>query len=120
MATVAAPRCEMRPAEHRFYSRMALFLATLAFLAFAPSFYLRDIVPAFPRPNPTLPLTVILHGVLFTLWMLPLMLWDRRSLGHVHAATWLGSGPMAASILVTLGFLATGTWAPIARHLPGV
>ena len=247
MATIASQRAEMLSAERRFYSRMALFMVALMFVAFAPSFYLRDIVPAYPRPNPTLPPSVIAHGILFTLWMLlfvaqtqlvanrrtdlhmklgkasmllavliaammyltgvwqveranqapftdplnwtivplaaippyialvwtgwarrkqapwhkramlgaailvvagpslgrlpiapptfggfafqmllglalyvPLMLWDRRSLGHVHAATWLGFGLMAASILVTLAFVGTGSWAPIARHLPGI
>lgn len=246
MATVASQRAELKPAERRFYSRMALFLAALAFVAFAPSFYLRDIVPAYPRPNPTLPLSVVLHGGLFTLWMLvfvaqtqlvanrrvelhmklgkasmllalaiipmmylvgvwqveranqppftdplnwtilplsaipayailvwtgwtrrkqaqwhkramlgaaivvvagpaigrlpiapptfagfafqmvlglalfvPLMRWDRRSLGHVHAATWLGFGLLAASVVVSLAAIGAGAWAPIARHLPG-
>jgi hypothetical protein len=48
---------------------MALFLVLLVLLGFGPSFYLRGIVPAYPRPNPTLPATVILHGSVFTLWM---------------------------------------------------
>lgn len=247
MATITPPRAEQLPAERRFYSRMALFLVALMFIGFAPSFYLRDIVPSYPRPNPTLPPSVLLHGTLFTLWMLvfvaqtqlvanrrtdlhmklgkasmlfavviaammyligvwqaeranqppftdplnwtivplaaipayvalvwtgwqrrkqaqwhkramlgaaiivvagpsigrlpiapptfggfavqmllglalfvPLMLWDRRSLRHVHPATWLGLGLMAASIFITLVLLGTGTWAPIAERLPGV
>ena len=48
---------------------MALFLAFLVLLGFGPSFYLKDIVPAYPRPNPTLTPAVILHGSVFTLWM---------------------------------------------------
>jgi hypothetical protein len=48
---------------------MALFLVVLVLLGFGPSFYLRGIVPPYPRPNPTLPVTVILHGSVFTLWM---------------------------------------------------
>jgi len=48
---------------------MALFLVLLVLLGFAPSFYLRGIVPSYPRPNPTLPPAVILHGSVFTLWM---------------------------------------------------
>ena len=247
MATVTSDRREHLSAERRFYSRMALFLVALMFVAFAPSFYLRDVVPSYPRPNPTLPPSVLMHGGLFTLWMLvfvaqtqlvanrrtdlhmklgkasmllavviaammyligvwqveranqppftdslnwtivplaaipayaalvwtgwtrrkqaqwhkramlgaaiivvagpsigrlpiapptfggfafqmllglalfvPLMLWDRRSIGHVHPATWLGFGLTAASILVTLAFVGTGTWAPIAERLPGV
>jgi hypothetical protein len=73
VATVTASRAELRSAERKFYSRMALFLAALVLLGFAPSFYLRDIVPSYPRPNPTLPPTVILHGSVFTLWMLAIV-----------------------------------------------
>ncbi len=247
MATVASPRAELLSAERRFYSRMALFLVALMLIGFAPSFYLRDIVPAYPRPNPTLPPSVLAHGALFTLWMLvfvvqtqlvanrrtdlhmklgkasmllallivlmmyligvwqveranqppftdplnwtivpfaaipayailvwtgwkrrkqaqwhkramlsaaiivvagpsigrlpiapptfggfafqmllglalfvPLMLWDRRSLGHVHPATWLGFGLLAASVIISLTAIGTGAWAPIAQHLPGI
>ncbi|MBA3511425.1 hypothetical protein [Sphingomonas sp.] len=247
MATVTSPRAEQLSAERRFYSRMALFLVALAFLGFAPSFYLRDIVPSYPRPNPTLTPGVILHGALFTLWMLvfvaqtqlvangrtdihmklgkasmllallivpmmyligvwqveranqppftdplnwtavplsaippyvvlvwtgwerrrqaqwhkramlgaaiavvagpaigrlpiappifagfafqmmlglalfvPLMLWDRRSTGRIHPATWLGFGVVAASVVISLALVGTGTWAPIARQLPGI
>lgn len=72
MATVAAPPVERQSAERRFYSRMALFLAALVFFGFAPSFYLRDIMPS-PRPNPSLPLFVLLHGGVFTLWMLAIV-----------------------------------------------
>jgi hypothetical protein len=69
MATIAAPPADRKAAERRFYSRMALFLVLLVLLGFGPSFYLRGMVPAYPRPNPTLPPTVILHGTVFTLWM---------------------------------------------------
>ena len=247
MATVTSDRREQLSAVRRFYSRMALFMLVLMFVAFAPSFYLRDIVPSYPRPNPTLPPSVIAHGILFTLWMLvffaqtqlvanrrvdlhmklgkasmllalliipfmyligvwqvergntppfttpldwtilplsaipvyavlvwtgwtrrkqaqwhkramlgaaiivvagpsigrlpiappifagfaiqmflslalfvPLILWDRRSLGHIHPATWLGFGLMAVSVIVSVAAIGTGTWAPIARQLPGV
>ena len=247
MATIADTPAAKTSAERRFYSWMAIGLVVLVFLGFAPSFYLKDIVPAYPRPNPSLPPSVLLHGLLFTLWMLvfvvqtqlvanrrvdlhmklgrasmilalviipmmylvgmwqveranqppftdplnwtivplavifpyavmvwtgwsrrrqapwdkramlgaailvvagpgigrlpiapptlggfafqmllglalfiPLMLWDRRSSGRVHPATWLGFAMGAVSVFVPLAFLATGSWAPIARHLPGV
>lgn len=70
MATVSVAPHEGASAERKFYSRMALFLVALVFLGFAPSFYLRGIVPPYPRPNPSLPTGVILHGAVFTLWML--------------------------------------------------
>jgi hypothetical protein len=247
MATLAASPAERRSAERKFYSRMALFLVAVVFLGFAPSFYLRNIVPSFPRPNPTLPLSVLLHGGLFTLWMLvfvaqtqlvsagrlevhmklgkasmflalaiipmmylaavwqvaranqppftdplnwtavplaavpayslmvwtgwrrrkqaqwhkramlcaailvvmgpavgrlpiappsligftiqimvgltlfvPLVIWDRRTIGHLHPATKLGISVAIISAFVPILLMATGTWAPIAAHLPGV
>jgi hypothetical protein len=247
MATIANNPVARASAERRFYSWMAIGLVAVVFLGFAPSFYLRDIVPAYPRPNPTLPPSVLLHGGLFTLWMLafiaqtqlvaagrrdlhmklgtasmvlaiamipmmyligvwqvarnnvppfttpldwtalplfampafaamvwlgwkrrkeaqwhkrlmlgaamvvalgpsvgrlplappsttgfvvqlaatllffvPLFLWDRRSLGKTHPATKLVFGLYAFSILVPVTLIATGTWAPIAAHLPGV
>jgi hypothetical protein len=73
MATVASPAIDAQTRERRFYCRMAIALVVLVFLGFAPSFYLRDVVPAYPRPNPTLPPAVILHGALFTGWMLVLI-----------------------------------------------
>ena len=66
MATISASRADRKTSERRFYSRMALFLVVLVLLGFGPSFYLRNIVPAYPRPNPTLPPAVILHGSVFT------------------------------------------------------
>lgn len=247
MATVATAPIDRQSAERKFYTRMTLFLIALVILGFGPSFYLRGIVPAYPRPNPTLPLSVIVHAGLFTLWMLlllaqtqlvaagrrdlhmklgaagmllalaiiptmylvavwqverpnrppftdplnwtivplsvipafaflvwtgwtrrreaqwhkramlsaailvvmgpaiarlpiapptfagfafqlllglglfvPLILWDRRSMGRVHPATWRGLALSALVIAVSLGFLATSSWAPIAAKLPGI
>jgi hypothetical protein len=248
MATVVASPVDRKASERRFYSRMAIFLVAVMFIGFAPSFYLRDIVPAYPRPNPTLPPSVIFHGLLFTLWMallivqtqliaarrtevhmrlgtagmllaialvpvmylaavwqvarqnqppftdpltwtivplavipafaflmwdawrrrrqaqwhkrlmlsaailvvfgpgfsriplapptfwgfagqlmlglvllyVPLFLWDRRSQGAVHPATWTGFGIGAATAIVPLALIYTNSWAPIAARLPGV
>lgn len=69
MATTIDSRADRLASERRFYSRMALFLVFLVLLGFGPSFYLRGLVPAYPRPNPTLSPAVILHGTIFTLWM---------------------------------------------------
>lgn len=245
MATVAPSGLDRSARERRFYTRMALFLAALVFVGFAPSFYLRGIVPS-PRPNPTLPPLVMLHGLVFTAWMLlliaqtqlvaagrrdlhmklggagmllglamiplmyaiavgevaranqppftdplgwtivplsvipvfalllwigwsrrrdpqwhkramlgaailmmgpatgrlpigppilpvfavqmglaiacfvPLMIWDRRTLGELHPVTKLGFGLATAAVLLDVVTLATGSWAPIAAYLPGV
>ena len=50
----------------------------------------------------------------------PLILWDRRSIGRVHPATWRGLTVSALVVAVSLGFLATASWAPIAARLPGI
>ena len=63
MATIVASPADRKASERKFYSRMALFLVFVVLLGFGPSFYLRGIVPAYPRPNPSLPPTVILHAV---------------------------------------------------------
>ena len=247
MATITDNPMDRQAAERRFYSWMAIALVALMFLGFAPSFYLRGIVPPYPRPNPTLTPWVVLHGSLFTLWMLvlvaqtqlvaagrrdlhkklgvasiflailiipmmyvtavwqvaranqppftdplnwtviplavipvfaflvwngwkrrrdaqwhkrlmlsaaivvvmgpvfgrlpiapptlagfsfqhslglvlfvPLLLWDRRSQGRVHPATWLCFSLAVAMLAISTAILATGTWAPIAAYLPGV
>jgi hypothetical protein len=70
MATIIASPADKKASERKFYSRMALFLVLLVLLGFGPSFYLKDIVPPYPRPNPTLPPGVLFHGAIFTLWML--------------------------------------------------
>lgn len=248
MATVAAPVIEAQTRERRFYCRMAIFLVVIVLLGFGPSFYLKGIVPSYPRPNPTLPPAVVFHGLVFSLWMVafiaqtqlvaagrrdvhmklgaatlvlaalmvpvmyltavwqvartnqppftdpltwtaiplavipafiylvyeawrrrgepqwhkrlmlgasilvvfgpgfsriplsppifwgfaaqlivgmcllfaPLFIWDRRTLGEVHPATWTGFIASALAAIVPLALIATDTWAPIAQHLPGV
>lgn len=69
MATIVAAGTDRKLSERKFYSRMALFLVALVLLGFGPSFYLRGMVPSYPRPNPSLPPAVIFHGTVFTLWM---------------------------------------------------
>src|SRR5689334_4947675 len=52
MASIVASPADRKASERKFYSRMALFLVFLVLLGFGPSFYLRGIVPSYPRPNP--------------------------------------------------------------------
>ena len=59
MATVASSALDAQTRERRFYSRMAIALVILVLIGFGPSFYLRNVVPSYPRPNPTLPPAVI-------------------------------------------------------------
>ncbi len=74
MATVAIARVS---AERRFYSGMALAMIALVAIGFAPSFYLRGLVHS-PRPNPELSPFVLLHGIVFTAWMV--LVWVQTAL----------------------------------------
>jgi len=85
MATIVAPVADRKASERKFYTRMALFLVFLVLLGFGPSFYLRGIVPSYPRPNPTLPPTVILHGSIFTLWMAAIVAQTQLISARKHA-----------------------------------
>lgn len=71
MATLAAPRPRL-DAERRFYFGMAIAILVTVFAGFAPSFYLRGVVPPY---HPFLPLTwiVLLHGLVFSSWVLLFM-----------------------------------------------
>jgi hypothetical protein len=98
MATAARARLG---SERRFYSWMAVMMIVVVLLGFAPSFYLRGVVPAFPRPNPSLTPFIVLHGLAFTLWLLvfwaqtALLAADRRDL-HMR----LGAFGMALAVLL--------------------
>jgi hypothetical protein len=116
MATIVASPADRKASERRFYSRMALFLVAVVFIGFAPSFYLRGVVPEYPRPNPTLPPSVLFHGLMFTLWMALLvvqtqLIATRRTETHMA----LGTAAMLLAIaLVPVMYLAA-VWA-VARE----
>ena len=65
MTSVAASRLT---GERKFYLGMALAMIALVLIGFGPSFYFKG-VWSWPRPNPTLPPLVMLHGIVFSLWM---------------------------------------------------
>lgn len=68
MATLASIPIE--PArERRFYMRMAWLIAALVFIGFAPSFYLKFTGLSFPRPNPVLLPSMMVHGLFMTAWI---------------------------------------------------
>lgn len=71
-----------------------------------------------PLAPPVLPGFAVLN-LLSWLTFVPLMIWDRRTLGHLHWATKLGAGLFALSLLTRLALIATGSWAPVAPLLPG-
>jgi hypothetical protein len=116
MATIVASPTDRRASERKFYSRMAIFLVAVVFIGFAPSFYLRDIVPAYPRPNPTLPPTVMFHGLMFTLWMALLVIQTQLvSTRRVETHMKLGAATMLVAIALIPVMYLTAVWA-VARH----
>jgi hypothetical protein len=111
MATIAAAPADRKSSERKFYSRMALFLVALVFLGFAPSFYLKGVVPPYPRPNPTLPPTVILHGTVFTLWMALIVAQTQLISARKHAVHMrLGKLTMLLAILMLPVMYLAAVW----------
>lgn len=111
MATVTSPAVDRKAAERKFYSRMAILLVAVVFIGFAPSFYLRGVVPAYPRPNPTLPPSVMFHGLMFTLWMALLVIQTqlvaaRRTETHMN----LGKAAMLVAIALVPLMYVTAVW----------
>src|SRR4051795_216387 len=111
MATIVAPPADRKSSERKFYSRMALFLVLLVLLGFGPSFYLRDIVPSYPRPNPTLPPAVILHGSVFTLWMAAIVAQTQLIAARKHAVHMqLGKLTLLLAVLMMPVMYLTAVW----------
>ncbi len=111
MATIATPGADRKSAERKFYSRMALFLAALVLFGFGPSFYLKGVVPPYPRPNPTLPPTVLLHGGVFTLWMLAIVAQTQLIAARKHAVHMqLGKLTVLLAILMIPVMYLTAVW----------
>lgn len=111
MATIVASAADRKSSERRFYTRMALFLVAVVLLGFGPSFYLRDVVPSYPRPNPTLPPAVILHGSVFTLWMALIVAQTQLIAARKHEIHMrLGKAGMILAILMIPVMYLTGVW----------
>lgn len=118
MATTVGRIGERAAVERKFYSRMALFVLAMVFIGFAPSFYLRGLVHV-PRPNPTLPPAVMMHGILFTFWVLAflaqtqLIAAGRRDL-HIRFGT---ASFVLALLIVPLMYL-VGAWGVARANQP--
>jgi cytochrome bd-type quinol oxidase subunit 2 len=111
MATIAAPPADRKASERKFYTRMALFLVFIVLLGFGPSFYLRGIVPPYPRPNPTLPPFVILHGSVFTLWMALIIAQTQLIAGRKHEIHMrLGKAGMILAVLMIPVMYLAAVW----------
>jgi hypothetical protein len=111
MATVVASAADRKTSERKFYSRMALFLIFVVLLGFGPSFYLRGVVPSYPRPNPTLPPAVIFHGLVFSTWMLLIVAQTQLISARKHALHMtLGKAGMLFAILMIPVMYLTAVW----------
>jgi len=73
----------------------------------------------FPIAPPT-PLGQGLLALLTLATFIPLMLWDRRTLGRLHWATKLGFAGFGLLMAVRLYAVYSPAWAAFAAHLPGV
>jgi len=90
---------------------MAILLVAVVFIGFAPSFYLRNLVPSYPRPNPTLPPAVLFHGLMFTLWMALLVVQTRLvSTRRVETHMKLGKAAMLVAITLIPVMYVTAVW----------
>lgn len=119
MATVASSAIDIQTRERRFYSRMAIALVILVLIGFGPSFYLRNVVPSYARPNPTLPPAVMLHGLIFTLWMLLVVAQTqlvRAGRRDIHMK--LGVATMLLAIALIPVMYLTATWAVVRATQP--
>jgi uncharacterized membrane protein YozB (DUF420 family) len=106
---LAAP-AKARAARPRFFGLMALFCAVVVFIGFAPSFYLR---PFSDRPS--LSLTVQLHGLAFTLWIVLFLAQSwlvRQRRIHLHRIL----GTAGAALAVMLIVMAMAVAIPNARQ----
>ena len=111
MATIAASPAGRKASERKFYTRMALFLVLLVLLGFGPSFYLRGAVPPYPRPNPTLPPSVVLHGGVFTIWMALIIAQTQLIAAKKHEIHMrLGKAGMLFAILMLPVMYVTAVW----------
>jgi hypothetical protein len=106
MGMVATASAGERTSGRRFFSMMAIFMIVCTLIGFAPSFYLRGFVH-YPRPNPTLNPLIVLHGALFTVWLL--IFWTQTRLigaGRRDLHMKLGIGGMLLAVaLVPLMYL---------------
>lgn len=100
LALTSAPAGRAR--EHRFFTGMAVALAVIAFVGFAPTYYLRGFTAAPPLSG-----LVHLHGLAATTWLLLFVTQTSLvSVGRTDLHRRLGvAGVLAAVLFVLVGYL---------------
>ena len=73
-------------------------------------------LPLAPPSYVAFSLQMVLGLILFV----PLVIWDRRTIGHLHPATKLALALGTLPVVIPIILMGTGAWAPIAAQLPGV
>jgi len=104
--------------ESRFFLIMAIIPVAILFVGFAPSFYLKGLIPA---PVPPLSLLTTVHGIVYTLWM-ALFITQAALIhnGRPAAHRQLGMmGVLLFGIMVTLGFWTAVTAGRLGHAPPG-
>lgn len=105
-----AATTEARSAPPRFFGLMALFCVVIVFVGFAPSFYLRPL-----SDRPPLSLTVQLHGLAFTLWIV-LFLAQSWLVRHRRVDLHRILGTAGAVLAVVMVYMAMAVAIPNARE----
>jgi len=115
MATMVERARAPLSSERRFYLGMAIAILAIMFAGFAPSFYLRGVVAPYTPYLPMSPL-VLLHGLLFTTWLILFMtqvslVSARRP--DIHRKLGIAAFAMLPAMVI-VGFLAA--LGGVARH----
>jgi uncharacterized membrane protein YozB (DUF420 family) len=113
---VLAARATERLRDHRFFTGMALAAALVAFVGFAPSYYLRAFADAAPLRT-----LVHLHGMAATAWMLLFVAQTSLvSAGRTDLHRRLGiAGFVAAALFIVVGYATAITAAQLGVTPPG-
>ncbi len=120
-------KAETQRSDATFYLGMAILATVLIFAGFAPSFYLRSVIPTPPGVLPPLTQLTRVHGVVFTAWLAlflaqaSLIAADRvalhRQLGIIGAVLFGVMVSLGCSVAITagrLGHAPPGAPAPLA------
>jgi hypothetical protein len=110
METVVAAKAVRSPLvlgayDRVFYSSMAIAMAVTVFAGFAPTYYLRPLLGAWPTVTGATTLTVLahIHGLLFTGWVLLFIVQTALVARHrtrVHQRFGIAGGVLAAAMTV--------------------
>lgn len=113
---IVAGRAAERRRDHRFFTGMAVAAAVIAFIGFAPSYYLRTFTGEAPLRT-----LVHLHGMAATGWMLLFVAQTSLvSAGRTDLHRRLGpAGVLAATLFVLLGYVTAVTAARLGVTPPG-